>query len=115
MNGVPTAVHIEIGVTQRTCDPSRFASCTRPMRAAKICVSQQIATRMPIQRNAARIAALECLIGHFPNPTLTARGMEHRYGRAIVRELPRQLRRLREELALELRRLNSTNKTKRTS
>lgn len=63
-------------------------------------------------RNAARIAALEVLIAHFPNPSLTARGMEHRHGRAIVREMPRQLRRLRAELVAELRHLNSTNKTK---
>lgn len=68
---------------------------------------------MPTYRRATRIAALETLIAHFPNPSLTARGMEHRYGCAIVRELPRQLRRVREELALELRRLKSTNKTKR--
>lgn len=66
---------------------------------------------MPATRTAARIAALEALIAHFPNPSLTARGMEHRYGRAIVRELPRQLRCLRAELAAELRKLNSTNKT----
>lgn len=70
---------------------------------------------MPTVRRAARIAALEALIAHFPNPSLTARGMEHRYGRAIVRELPRQLRHLRAELICELRRLNSTNKTKHKS
>lgn len=70
---------------------------------------------MPTVRTAARIAALECLIAHFPSPALTARGMEHVHGRAVVRELPRQLRRLREELARELRRLKSTNQTKRAA
>ena len=70
---------------------------------------------MPTVCTAARIAALECLIAHFPNPVLTARGMEHAHGRAVVRELPRQLRRLRDELARELRRLKSTNKTKRAA